>query len=107
MNCAGEEISNDLFGQGEQGGSASTDSQQKAPRPLNEITGTGIVQTEEEKKKAEEEIRRKKEAEEAAARQAAEEERERVKKEKAENSFGTKAVRGLKNFFKKMVEEEE
>ena len=107
MNCAGEEISNDLFGQNDQNGATSTESQQKAPRSLNEITGTGIVQTEEEKKKAEEEIRRKKEAEEEAARQAAEEERERLRKQKSENSLGNKTIRGLKNFFKKMVEEEE
>ena len=107
MNCAGEEISNDLFGQNDQNGATSAESQQKAPRSLNEITGTGIVQTEEEKKKAEEEIRRKKEAEEEAARQAAEEERERLRKQKSENSLGNKTIRGLKNFFKKMVEEEE
>jgi cell division protein FtsA len=99
INCAGEEITNDLF---------NTD------RPLQsgKITRTGdrdrqgVVITEAEKR-AQEEARKQREAIEAANRQAEREKQEREKKEKKENSIANKTIKSLKTFFKKMVEEEE
>lgn len=111
MNCAGEEITGDLFAAASDDGSGSgrigNGAPEKAPRQINEITGKGIVQTEEEKKKAEEEAQRKREAEEEAARKAQAEEEERIRREKRENSFWHKTIKNLKNFGKKMIEEEE
>ena len=78
-----------------------------APRPITEISGKGIVQTEEEKKKAEEEARRKREAEEEEQRRLEAEEAERLRREKRENSFWNKAKRALQKFGKSMIEEEE
>lgn len=107
MNCAGEEITNDLFAaNNEQQPSAGTPDLHKTPRPLNEITGRGIVQTEDEKKKAEEAARLA--AEEAERqRQAEEEEAEREREERRKNSLVNRASRGMMNFFKKMVDPED
>lgn len=98
INCAGEEITNNLF---------------PADRPLS--TGKnrsntdrpGVVQTEADKQRALEEARRKqKEQQEKddADRKAAQ---EKAEKEKKENSIANKTLKNLKTFFKKMVEEEE
>ena len=107
MNCAGEEITNDLFGgTGDQSATVG-DNSHKPPRAINEISGRGIVQTEEEKKKAEEEARRRREEEEEAERQRQAEEEERLRREKRENSFWNKALRGLKKFGKDIMAEEE
>ena len=65
MNCAGEEITGDLFDLEEN----LENSQARVVRQPNEIAGKGIVQTEEEKKLAEEEARRRREEEEEAERQ--------------------------------------
>ena len=100
INCAGDEITNDLF---------NTD------RPLNSTKGSrnadrpGVVLTEAEKQRALEEARRKqieKEAADEAAR-LANEQKEKEKREKKENSITNKTLKNLKTFFKKMVEEEE
>ena len=109
MNCAGEEITGDLFGgtPADQPGAVADPLHKGAPRPITEISGKGIVQTEEEKKKAEEEARRKREAEEAEQRRQEEEEAERLRLEKRENSFWNKAKRAIQKFGKSMIEEEE
>lgn len=102
MNCAGEDISSDLFG---------SDSKQahvaphKEPRTPNEIQGKGIVQTEAEK--AAEEERQRKIQEEEERRKAEEAEEEARRQAKRENSLVNKSLKGLKNFFKKMVDEED
>ena len=73
INCAGEEITGDLFDSSD----ATESNHTRVARQPNEIAGTGIVQTEEEKKKAEEDARRRREEEEEAERQRlAEEEAE-------------------------------
>lgn len=102
MNCAGDEFSKDLFGADER--PAQTDTP-KEPRPLSEITGKGIVQTEAEK--AAEEERKQKEAEERERQRKIEEEEEANRKAQRENSFVNKTIKGMKNFFKKMVDEED
>ena len=104
MNCAGEELSNDLFGSNidtRPNGTVATD-MPKTPR----TSGTGVVMTEAEKKaKEEEEARKKKEAEEEERRRK--EEEARKEKERRENSPAHKMFRGIKNFLKKVTEEEE
>lgn len=109
MNCAGEEITGDLFGgtPADQPGAVVDPLHKNAPRPITEISGKGIVQTEEEKKKAEEEARRKRVAEEEEQRRQEEEEAERLRREKRENSFWNKAKRAIQKFGKSMIEEEE
>lgn len=109
MNCAGDEITGDLFGgtPADQAGAGADPLHKGAPRPITEISGKGIVQTEEEKKKAEEEARRKREAEEEELRRQEAEEAERLRREKRENSFWNKAKRAIQKFGKSMIEEEE
>jgi len=104
MNCAGEELGGDLFGTDQK---ATTSTLHEMPRDPKDTAGTGIVQTEAEKKKAEEEARKRKEAEEEAARIAAEEERKRIAEEKRKNSVIGKAGSRFKDFFKKIITEEE
>ena len=109
MNCAGDEITGDLFGgtPTDQPGAVADPLHKGAPRPITEISGKGIVQTEEEKKKAEEEARRKRDAEEAEQRRQEEEEAERLRREKRENSFWNKLFRGVKKFGEDMIKDEE
>ena len=109
MNCAGDEITGDLFGgtPADQPGTVADPLHKGAPRPITEISGKGIVQTEEEKKKAEEEARRKRDAEEAEQRRQEEEEAERLRREKRENSFWNKLFRGVKKFGEDMIKDEE
>ena len=109
MNCAGEEITGDLFGgtPADQPGAVADPLHKNAPRPITEISGKGIVQTEEEKKKAEEEARRKRVAEEEEQRRQEEEEAERLRREKRENSFWNKLFRGVKKFGEDMIKDEE
>jgi cell division protein FtsA len=104
MNCAGEEISNNLFGTEKP--TPITAEPPKEPRPLSEITGKGIVQTEAEKA-ADEEARRKKQIEDEARRKAEEAEEERRRLEKRQNSWLHKTINSLKNFGKKIVEDDE
>ena len=97
INCAGDEITNDLFNTDRP--LASGKSQRTTDRP-------GVVQTEAEKR-AQEEARKKKEADEAAIRKEEQAKADREKKAKKENSIANKAIKNLRTFFKKMVEEEE
>ena len=99
MNCAGDELSNDLFNNNVDTRSNATVLPADTPR-------TGVVMTEAEKKaKEEEEARKKKEAEEEEKRRK--EEEARLEKERRENSPAHKMFRGIKNFLKKVTEEEE
>lgn len=98
-NCAGDEITNDLFGETTPKTTVTTADLHKTPRPINETTGRGVVQTEAEKLKAEEELRKKREAEEAALAEKEAEQRR--------NSFFNKTFRKFKEFGEKMIKEEE
>ncbi|MBM6992526.1 MAG: cell division protein FtsA [Prevotella sp.] len=102
MNCAGEDISNNLFGDD---GKQPPVTPHKEPRTPSEISGRGIVQTEAEK--AAEEERQRKLQEEEERRRAAEAEEEAQRQAKRENSVVNKSLKGLKNFFKKMVDDDE
>uniref|UniRef100_A0AB33IWP1 Cell division protein FtsA n=1 Tax=Prevotella sp. GTC17254 TaxID=3236794 RepID=A0AB33IWP1_9BACT len=112
MNCAGKEITGDLFAAAEPA-SATTSSPLHTPddikksRDPNEIAGSGVVLTPTEKEKAEEEARRKRMEREEAERKAAEEEAARLAEEKRKNSTFNKVGRNLKKFFEKMMTEEE
>lgn len=102
MNCAGDDFSSNLFGPEDK---TVVTPVHKEPRPANEILGKGIVQTEAEKKAEEERLRKLQEQEEL--RKAAEAEAEERERAKRENSVFNKSVKGLKNFFRKMVDDEE
>ena len=104
MNCAGDELSNDLFNNNVDTRSNATVLPADTPKTPR-TPGTGVVMTEAEKKaKEEEEARKKKEAEEEKRRK---EEEARLEKERRENSPAHKMFRGIKNFLKKVTEEEE
>ena len=103
INCAGEEITADLFQSNEPKHTTPTPAPSKGPRSYTETSGTGIVQTEEEK----EQLRKKKEKQEEAERKAQEEEERRIAKEKRENSPVNKIWKSIKNFASKITEEEE
>ncbi len=103
INCAGEEINTDLFQANDAKHTATTPTQTKEPRSFTETSGTGIVQTEEEKER----LRKQKEAQEEAERLAKEEEERRIAEEKRENSPMNRLWKGIKNFARKITEEEE
>ena len=105
MNCAGDEISTDLFN--DQNTHSNNVDPHKVARNPNDTVGTGVVLTAAEKQKAEEEARRKKEEEERAAQKAAEEEAARIAKEKKEKSIFHKGYRFLKKFVADTISEEE
>lgn len=105
MNCAGSEISNDLFNNNAE--RPATDNTVKAPRNPNETAGTGVVPTPAEKQKREEELKKKKEEEERLAKIAAEEEKEREEKKRRENSLLHKGFKKLKDFFMDTISEDE
>ncbi|MDY3271717.1 MAG: cell division protein FtsA [Prevotella sp.] len=104
MNCAGDEISNDLFGIAPEVKPAN--GQQTGEHKPQRTTGTGVVITEAEKQKAEEEARKKREAEEELERQRLEEEAE-AERRRRDNSLFNRSWKGIKSFLKKMTEEEE
>lgn len=105
MNCAGDEITNDLFTNTEK--ATTLDNTNKPARNPNETAGTGVIPTPAEKQKREEELRKKKEEEERLARIAEEEEREREEKKKRENSLFHKGFKKIKKFFIDTISEEE
>jgi cell division protein FtsA len=109
MNCAGNEITGDLFSTTEPKPNVTTAELHKTPRPINETIGRGVVQTEAEKLMAEEEARKKKEAEEEEARKAEQLKAEQMEEEKKkkENNFWHKMFKGAKEFGKKMIQEDE
>lgn len=105
MNCAGEAISDSLFGGDDHQASSATPGQTK-PRPIIETVGTGKVPTEAEKAAEEaERLKRLKEEEERRRTEEAEE-AERLRKKK-ENSWFNKGITAIKNFGRKMVEDDE
>lgn len=104
MNCAGDEISNDLFGIAPEMKPAN--GQQTGEHKPQRTSGSGVVITEAEKQKAEEEARKKREAEEELERQRLEEEAE-AERRRRDNSLFNRSWKGIKSFLKKMTEEEE
>ena len=106
MNCAGDELTSDLFAKENNTETTSTVIEApKAPRSITETQGRGVVPTEAEKQKAEEEARRRREEEEAEQR-AREEEERRLEEEKRKNSPLNKLFRKTKNFFEQIMKEE-
>ena len=106
MNCAGEEITNDLFSNSPEK-SANNEGAYKPSRNPNETSGTGVVPTPAQIQKREEELRKKEEEKERLAQEAAEEEKKRREKERRENSLLHKGFRKMKDFFMKSLEDEE
>lgn len=105
MNCAGEEITNDLFSPvNAQPAAAAT--QHPATNPARDAAGRGAVPTEADKQKAEEEARKKREAEEEEKHRKEAEEEEKRKKKERENSLFNRMWRGIKNFGGKIIEDE-
>ena len=102
INCAGEEITGDLFDSSD----ATESNHTRVARQPNEIAGTGIVQTEEEKKKAEEDARRRREEEEEAERQRLAEEEAEARRIKRENSPLNKFLKSIRKFGTKILEDE-
>ena len=107
INCAGQEFdpNGDLFAP-QKPVQPDIASEQRRPRAATEVP-QGVIRTAEEIRRAEEEARLKREEEERIAREKAEEEERERQRIKKENSFWNKAFKGLKEFGKKMVEEEE
>lgn len=106
MNCAGDELTSDLFAKENNTETTSTVVEApKAPRSITETQGRGVVPTEAEKQKAEEEARKKREEEEAEQR-AREEEERRLEEEKRKNSPFNKLFRKTKSFFEQIMKEE-
>ena len=105
MNCAGDELTSDLFAKENNTETTSTLVEApKAPRSITETQGRGVVPTEAEKQKAEEEARRKREEE--AEQRAREEEERRLEEEKRKNSPLNKLFRKTKSFFDQIMKEE-
>lgn len=105
MNCAGDELTSDLFAKENNTETTSTVVEvPKAPRSITETQGRGVVPTEAEKQKAEEEARRKREEE--AEQRAREEEERRLEEEKRKNSPLNKLFRKTKSFFDQIMKEE-
>lgn len=100
MNCAGDEIVNDLFNNNSTPDRVSPiGTGNKAARNPNETAGTGVVPTPAEKQKREEELRLKREEEERLAKIAEEEEKERERQQRKENSIFHKGFKKIKDFF--------
>ena len=104
INCAGDEVNNDLFGSQKKEIPHPTTDQRQA-RQVSEIPA-GVIRTEAEKQKAEEEKRRQEEEAERLRLEEEEKERPRIKKEKRENSFWNKLMKKAKQFGEDIVSEE-
>lgn len=109
MNCAGDEITDDLFNVAGVRPAVTTADLHTTARPITETIGKGVVLTEAEKQKMEEEAYNRRMREEEEARIAEREKQERLEKERKsrENSLWHKMVRGAKDFGKKMIQEDE
>ena len=105
MNCAGEEITNDLFSPINAQPAAAA-AQHQAANPARDAAGRGAIPTEADKQKAEEEARKKREAEEEEKRRKEAEEEEIRKKKERENSLFNRMWRGIKKFGGQIIEEE-
>lgn len=108
MNCAGEEIGNDLFqNQADKTPTANVDPHKVTRSPYETTGGSTMPSAAEIRKKEEEEARRKKEEEEEAQRIAAEEEARLAKeKERKEKSILHKSIRFFKKFVNDTLTEE-
>lgn len=107
INCAGQEYDpngGDLFKT--TSSSAADNSYERRARTAAE-TPAGVIRTAEEKRQAEEEARQRREEAEAKAREEAEAKAREEEQRRKENSFWNKAFKGLKEFGKKMVEDDE
>ena len=104
INCAGDEVNNDLFSSQKKEIPHPTNDQRQA-RQISEIPA-GVIRTEAEKQKAEEEKRRQEEEAERLRLEEEEKERQRIKQEKRENSFWNKFMKKAKEFGKDIVSEE-
>ena len=106
INCAGNAIdpNGDLFGSQKQTPVPPTNDQ----RPARQATDipAGVVRTELEKQKAEEERRRQQEEEERARREEELRQQSEAERIRKENSLWHKAIKGIKQFGKSIVEEE-
>lgn len=104
INCAGQEYdpSGDLF----KTKTNDATTPERRPRSAAE-TPAGVVRTAEEIRRAEEEARIKREEEERVAREEAEAKAREEAQRRKENSIWHKAIKGLKEFGKKMVEDDE
>ena len=105
MNCAGEELRNDLFSNSVEDNTFPNGTYKPARSPKDTM-GTGVVQTAAQKE-AEEEKKRKQQEEEEAARIAAAQQEEEELKRKKENSILHKTMKWCKNFLKNTISEEE
>ena len=106
INCAGNAVdpNGDLFGTTKkEAPHPATD--QRPARQVGEIPA-GVIRTEAEKQKAEEERRRQQEEEERIKREEEEAERQRIAKEKRENSIWNKFLKKAKKFGEDIVSEE-
>ena len=104
INCAGDEVNNDLFSNQKKEIPHPTNDQRQA-RQASEIPA-GVIRTEAEKQKAEEEKRRQEEEAERLRLEEEEKERQRIKQEKRENSFWNKFMKKAKEIGKDIVSEE-
>ena len=106
INCAGSAVdpNGDLFGNTKKE-TPHPANEQRPARQAGEIPA-GVIRTEAEKQKAEEERRRQQEEEERIKREEEEAERQRIAKEKRENSFWNKAFKKIKQFGEDIVSEE-
>ena len=104
INCAGQEYdpTGDLF----KTKTNDATTPERRPRSAAE-TPAGVVRTAEEIRRAEEEARIKREEEERVAREEAEAKAREEAQRRKENSIWHKAIKGLKEFGKKMVEDDE
>ena len=104
-NCAGNAVDPNagLFDETEE---AAPKAVERKARQIGETTG-GVVLTLAEKQQAEEEKRRKQEEMERQELERQREEEERAAEERRKNSFWHKTFNGIKNFGKKIMEEEE
>jgi cell division protein FtsA len=107
MNCAGSTIdpNGDLFG-GQTKPAAIDPSDLRPARKPGDVPA-GVVLTEVEKQKAEEEARQKREEEERLQREKEAAEAAEAARIKRENSKWNKFKKGVLNFSKKIIEEEE
>ncbi len=107
INCAGDvyDPNGDLFSS-QKVSQLDNGTEMRRPRQATEIPA-GVVRTAEEIRRAEEEARLKKEEEERIAREEAEAKAREEARVKKENSIWNKAFKSLKNFGKKIIEEEE
>ena len=104
INCAGNAVdpNGDLFSTTQKPATQPLD---RKPRQATE-TDPGVIRTEREKQQAAEEARRKKEDDERIAAEKAEAEKAEAERIRKENSFWNKALKGIKQFGKSIVEEE-